>query len=99
MTADEVRVLADTTLRPVLGDRNVEQIVVREQDDWTGDPALYIDVFVDPALDALDAGQWLNARLRLSDQLIERGETRFPFFSLTDREEQASAEAERQKFE
>lgn len=99
MTADEVRVLADATLRPVLGDRNVEQIVVREQDDWTGDPALYIDVVVAPDLDVLDAGLWLSARLRLSDQLVEHGDKRFPFVSLTDRKEQALTEAELDELE
>lgn len=94
MTLEEVKNLADTTLRPALGDKNVEQITVKEREDWTGDAALYIDVFVGPELDTLDAGRWLGARRRLSDQLVELGELRFPFVSLTDREEQALAEAE-----
>lgn len=99
MTAEEVRVLAERTLLPVLGEEKVDRIEVREQDDWTGDPALYIDVVVDPDLDAPDAGRWLSARRSLSDRLVELGDMRFPFVSLTDRKERVLSEVERQAFE
>lgn len=99
MTLDEVRALAETTLRPVFGEQNVERIDVRARDDWTGDPALYIDVFVDPDMGAPDAERWLRARRSLSDRLLELGDMRFPFVSLTDRDEQALAEAAQRAFE
>ena len=90
MTPDQVRDLAGTLLRPVLGDENVEDIVVREDDDWSGEPALYIDVLVEPSAGVPDGDQWLTAKRTLLDRLVANGDKRFPYISLTDREEKRS---------
>ena len=85
MTPDQVLGYAEPLLRPVLGDENVEGIVVREDDDWSGEPSIYIDVFVVPGLSVFDFDAWGDARLALSNKLVGAGELRFPYIRLRDR--------------
>lgn len=88
MTPDQVLGYAEPLLRPVLGDENVETVAVREEDDWSGAPSIYIDVFVVPGTEWPDGNALTGLRLALSDQLVAAGEARFPYIRLRDRQDE-----------
>jgi hypothetical protein len=88
MTPDRVLSLAEPLLRPVLGEDNVETIEVREDDDWSGAPSIYIDVFVAPGTKWPDGRVLTGLRRTLSDKLVAAGEARFPYIRLRDRKEE-----------
>lgn len=94
MTRDQVLGVADPILRPVLGDENIQEITVREDEDWSGEPSLYIEVFIVPEPFSFDYDAWGDARLKLSDTLVRAGELRFPYIRLRDRHEESEESEE-----
>lgn len=89
MTMDEIKDLAGRFLRPVLGEENVEEIVVHENDDWSGAASLYVDVFVVPGFSQFDFGAWGQGKFELSEELRVRHEPRFPYVQIRDRREES----------
>lgn len=88
MTPDLVLGLAEPLLRPALGQHNVETIAIREEDDWSGAPSIYIDVFVAPGTKWPDGSALTELRRILSDKLVAAGEARFPYIRLRDRQDE-----------
>ena len=87
MSPEQVLGLAESLLRPALGEANVEDVVVREDEDYSGAPSIYIDVFVAPGTGWPDGNALTALRRTLSDKLVSAGEARFPYIRLRDRSE------------
>jgi hypothetical protein len=79
MTDDEVRRLADDTLRKALAQPGYEKIDVRSGFDSDGDPALFVDVWLAPETPIVDASVYADAIVALRASLARRGESRFPY--------------------
>ena len=88
MTRQEVLDLADRLVRPVFRDREIERIDVREDDDWSGEPSIYIDVSIAPGTITPDVDAYLRATRRLNRELLAAGEQRFPYVRLRDRSDE-----------
>jgi hypothetical protein len=84
MTRDDVADLTERMVRRAFGEQNVEDVVVREDDDWGGDPSLFIDVFLTPEAWSVDDGS-LDIDHRLREKLRASGERRFAYIRLRDR--------------
>lgn len=88
MKPAEVHGFAEPLLRSLFGEA-IEGIKVRADEDWSGTPSLYIDVFLVPGTGAPDPEAWATLRRTLSDTLVGSGEGRFPYLQLRDRREEA----------
>ena len=88
MTREEVLVLADRVVRPEFGDREIERIAVREDEDWSGAPSIYIDVSVAPGTRALDAETSMRLLRTLNREVIAAGDPRVPYLRLRDEAEE-----------
>lgn len=89
MTPSDVQRLAEPLFRSVFAKEAVETVDVREDEDWSGTPSLYIDVFLSSGTGAPDPDAWMRARRTLSDELVASGELRFPYVRLRDRVEES----------
>lgn len=85
MKTKEVLALADRLITPIVGPNNIEEIVVREDDDWSGAPAIYVDVFVKPGARRPAIDVWTRAKLKFSDELVAKDDQRFPYIQVRDR--------------
>lgn len=85
MTKDGVLRIAERVIRPALGDRTIEDITVREDADWTGEPSLFVDVFLAPDTRPIDGDVSLDVRRSFRQQLLDEGEQRFAFVRLRDK--------------
>lgn len=88
MTASEVQSVAEPLLRSLFDD-TVENVQVHEDEDWSGTPSLYIDVFLLSGTGAPDPDAWTRVRRTLSNRLVASGEPRFPYVRLRDRQEES----------
>jgi hypothetical protein len=85
MTPDQVRGVADPLFRPILGNENVESIVVREDEDGASERSLLVDVFVVPGTLPIGVDTYLHLRRSLSEQLEAMGEQRFAYLRIRDK--------------
>ena len=92
MTPDQVKTLTEPILRAALGAASVEGIVVREDDDWAGEPSLTVDVFVVSGKLPIGGGTYLDIRRRLSEALSAEGERRFAYLRVRDKKGEAEEE-------
>ena len=90
MTKDEVLGIADRVIRPAFAEGAIEEIAVREDEDWTGDPSLYVDVYLAPDAALPEVKVSSRMRLALQDGLLATGEQRFAYVRLRDRAEEAA---------
>ena len=79
MTKDDVRVLADEVLRPILGPVGFTSSDVREKPDHDGEDSLYVDVHFSPDAMVVKGRIYLDAQIAVVQALTERGEHRFPY--------------------
>jgi hypothetical protein len=84
MTPDQVRGAAEQLFGPVLGDENVERIVVREDEDGASERSLLVDVFVVPGTLPIGVEAYLQLRRSLSERLESMGEQRFAYLRVRD---------------
>jgi hypothetical protein len=85
MEPGRISELARRLLRPLIDDSMIEAIDVREDEDWSGTPSLFVDVFVSPGKPRPDAESWTRLKRSLSQELLDGGEQRFPYIRLRDR--------------
>ena len=93
MTPSDVQGLAEPLLRSAFADKDVETVHVREDDNSSGTPSLFIDVFLAHNTGPPDTDAWIRVRRTLSDELVASGEMRFPYVRLRDRQEEEEESA------
>lgn len=93
MTPSDVQRLAEPLLRSLFNG-SLEEVSVREDEDWSGAPSLYIDVFLVPGAKVPDHARYRDLKRTVSDTLVASGDLRFPYFRLRDRAEESEGEAE-----
>lgn len=89
MTRAGIVEMADRLVRPAFRERDIEEIEVREADDWSGAPSIYVNVFLAPDVLRPDAETWNRVLRRFSDELVAAGDSRFPYVWLRDRREES----------
>jgi hypothetical protein len=82
MTDEEVRRLADTVLRELLGSVGYESVEVHGGVDNDGDPALFLDAILAPKSPVVSGSIYGEALATLRSALAQSGETRFPYLQL-----------------
>jgi hypothetical protein len=77
MTDEEIKQLVMPILRRRLGNYGFESAEVRSGLDHDGDPVVFVTARYRAGAPELDAAQALDAMVEISDNLREKGETRF----------------------
>ena len=80
MTQDEIRALADTILRPILGPAGFTSSDVQPRPDHSGEESLYVTVHFGPGSQGASGHTLLVASVALQEALATRGDSRFPYF-------------------
>jgi hypothetical protein len=80
MTDDEIRILADQIIGPILGPHGFDHASVRSSYDHTDEPAIYVTAHLRPGSDVLEAGPAGTAKITFRHALEARGDDRFPYF-------------------
>lgn len=78
MKKSEIEELTDRVLRPQLESQGLYQIVVVEDDDSVGDPALFIDALLRAEPNRVHGESSASVHYMLRQALLESGESRFP---------------------
>lgn len=86
MTSHDVTTVAERVVRAALGPNVIDAVIVREDDDWSGDPSLFVDIFLQPEAWPVAGEASLSFRHELSRELRAAGERRFAYVRLRDRE-------------
>jgi hypothetical protein len=82
MTEDEIRSLADRVLRETLGAYGYESVEVISAPDHDEAPALFVRAILKPGSAMVRGEFFAAAHAALSQALLERGETRFPYLRM-----------------
>ena len=90
MTDGEIAALADRVLRPELEQRGLSKIVVREDLEDPDEPSLYIEAIFQPGSELVGGQLSSMMHHRLSRELLQAGEVRFPYFLVRHSEEEAA---------
>ena len=95
-TSTSILEVAERLVRGRIRPDLIESINVREDEDWSGDPSLFVDVFLAPDAEAFDTDTLTDIRLRLTQELLAHGERRFAYMRFRDRlgEEEEESPAE-----
>lgn len=92
MRREEILQLADRVVRPAFRERDIEEIDVREEEDWSGTPSIVVEVFMAPAAQPPDVDSWFRMKRMFSRELLAAGDMRFPFVRLRNRAEEEDEE-------
>jgi hypothetical protein len=79
MKDDEVRILADAILAPILAPVGFSSTDVEARPDHAGDESLYVKLRFKPGSEVASGRTYIDAQVKLWDALVEHGETRFPY--------------------
>ena len=79
MTRDDVRMLADEVLRPILGPVGFTSSDVEEKENHAGEDAFFVHVHFAPGSTVADGPIYTDAVMGVLNALRERGERRFPY--------------------
>lgn len=82
MTEDEIRIEADKVLRDALQRAGYDYVEVKTGLDQDEAPALYVTAVLKPKSSVVDGRTFSAALTALSDALLARGESRFPYLRL-----------------
>jgi hypothetical protein len=82
MTEDEIRGLADRVLSQTLGAYGYESVEVSSALDHDEAPALFVTASLKPGSGIIRGEIFAAAHGALSQALLERGETRFPYLRM-----------------
>jgi hypothetical protein len=82
MTEDEIRSLADHVLRQTLGAYGYESVDVSSALDHDEAPALFVTARLKPGSPMVRGEFFAAAHGALSQALLERAETRFPYLRM-----------------
>jgi hypothetical protein len=85
MTTNGVLEVVERIVRKGIRPDMVESVVVREDEDWSGDPSLFVDVFLAPDAEPPDVEASMQVRRSLTQELLDRGERRFAYLRFRDR--------------
>ena len=85
MTKSGIFEVAERIVRRGIRSDMVESVVVREDEDWSGDPSLFVDVFLAPNAEPLDVEASTKIRRSLTQELLASGERRFAYLRFRDR--------------
>lgn len=90
MTNTEIEQIAIRVLSPERGKYGLEHIEVRVDQDDSDEPALFVETFMKAGIEALGGTVASNAHHALSEELLRAGETRFPYFLVRYKDDEAS---------
>ena len=79
MTEDDVRLLADKILMPILGPAGFTTSAVTAHADHDGEDSLFVVVHFSPDAEVASGRAYLDAQVAMADALFNRGENRFPY--------------------
>ena len=88
MTKEGVLDLANRVVRPLLGDRTIEEIAVREDFDSVGDPSIFVDVFMAPGTRPLDGNVSIRLFRDFHNELLDAGERRQSYLRFRDKSDE-----------
>jgi hypothetical protein len=74
--------LIEDILRKELGPHGLDYVTVTAAEDHAGEPALFIDAFLKPNTQLIEAKIYGKAHKALSDALLSQGDGRFPYLFL-----------------
>ena len=80
MREDDVRVLADRVLGPILGPVGYMGADIEAGRDHDGDDSLFIIAHFRAGSEVASGKTYGDAHVAIRDALVERGEQRFPYF-------------------
>lgn len=83
MTKDDVRVLADEVLRPILGPAGFTSADVEERENHAGEDAFFVKVHFAPGSVVTEGRAYNDAQMSVWTALKTRGEQRFPYLEWT----------------
>ncbi len=83
MTKDDVRVLADQVLQPILGPVGFMSADVEERENHAGEDAFFVKVHFAPGSTVADGWTYTDALMGVREALLARGEQRFPYLQWT----------------
>jgi hypothetical protein len=90
--------LIEDVLRKELSPHGLDYVRVKVDEDHDGEPALFIDAFLKPNTQLIEAKIYDEAHKALSDALLRQGDFRFPYLFLRhpddEREDPASTPGE-----
>jgi hypothetical protein len=79
MNDAQIQAVAEKILRPALGNYGYERAEVRSGNDFSDEPAIYVDAVLGKGAPDLGPGVLMNAHYALSEALLAEGEERFPY--------------------
>lgn len=94
MTREEITVIADEVLRAALGPSGFEGAEVRADVDQDGERALMITARLRAGARLSDGEVAVNALTALRNELLARGEERFPYLRFDVEGEEAAVDAD-----
>ena len=74
--------LIEGVLRDKLGSHGLDYVTVTAAEDHAGEAALFIDAYLKPSTQRVEAKIYDEAHKALSDALLSQGDARFPYFFL-----------------
>ena len=89
MTKEGVLDLANRVVRPLLDDRAIEEIAVREDFDSVGDPSIFVDVFIAPNTRPLAGDVSVRLFRDFYNELLDAGERRQSYLRFWDRSDES----------
>lgn len=89
MTKEGVLDLANRVVRPLLDDRAIEEIAVREDIDSVGDPSFFVDVFIAPGTRPLEGDVSIRLFRDFHNELLDAGERRQSYLRFRDRSDES----------
>jgi hypothetical protein len=79
MTEDQVKALATRVMSKAFRTKGFKEVAVRSGKDHEGEPALFIEVILRHGSKPVGGSVSIEALHALSDELLKKGEQRFPY--------------------